>query len=72
MCMAKVYGVTFLGAPRSKEAENATCAPWLMNLSVVLAAACCVIGGVAAPWLLPLSATLFRFLRRLQALCRSR
>ncbi len=54
MCMAKVYGVTFLGAPRSQEAENATCAPWLMTLSVVLAAACCVIGGVAAPWLLPL------------------
>ncbi len=22
MCMAKVYGVTFLGAPRTKEAEN--------------------------------------------------
>ncbi|WP_426617439.1 formate hydrogenlyase subunit 3 [Raoultella sp. R2A007] len=54
MCMAKVYGVTFLGAPRSKEAENATCAPWLMTFSVVLAAACCVVGGVAAPWLLPL------------------
>ena len=52
--VAKVYGVTFLGAPRSKEAENATCAPRLMTLSVVLAAACCVIGGVAAPWLLPL------------------
>ncbi len=27
MCMAKVYGVTFLGAPRTKEAEYATCAP---------------------------------------------
>ncbi|MCF6688155.1 formate hydrogenlyase subunit 3 [Raoultella terrigena] len=54
MCMAKVYGVTFLGAPRSKEAENATCAPWLMTFSVVLSAFCCVIGGVAAPWLLPL------------------
>ncbi len=36
MCMAKVYGVTFLGAPRSKEAENATCAPGLMTFSVVL------------------------------------
>ena len=54
MCMAKVYGVTFLGAPRSKEAENATCAPGLMTFSVVLAAVCCVIGGVATPWLLPL------------------
>ncbi len=27
MCMAKVYGVTFLGAPRTPEAENATRAP---------------------------------------------
>ena len=54
MCMAKVYGVTFLGAPRTQEAENATSAPWLMNLSVALLAACCVVAGVAAPWLLPL------------------
>ncbi len=44
MCMAKVYGVTFLGAPRTKEAENATCAPWLMTLSVVLAAVFCLVG----------------------------
>ncbi|PXH08305.1 formate hydrogenlyase subunit 3 [Klebsiella pneumoniae] len=54
MCMAKVYGVTFLGAPRTKEAEYATCAPWLMTLSVVLAAVFCLVGGIAAPWLLPL------------------
>nr|WP_315301041.1 formate hydrogenlyase subunit 3 [Raoultella terrigena] len=54
MCMAKVYGVTFLGAPRSQQAENATSAPWLMTFSVVFSAFCCVIGGVAAPWLLPL------------------
>jgi formate hydrogenlyase subunit 3 len=54
MCMAKVYGVTFLGAPRTKEAENASSAPWLMNVSVALLAACCVVAGVASPWLLPL------------------
>ncbi|OPJ90694.1 formate hydrogenlyase subunit 3 [Serratia marcescens] len=54
MCMAKVYGVTFLGAPRTEEAENATSAPWLMNVSVTLLALCCVAAGVAAPWLLPL------------------
>ncbi|HAT1610658.1 TPA: formate hydrogenlyase subunit 3 [Raoultella planticola] len=54
MCMAKVYGVTFLGAPRTPEAENATPAPQLMTVSVVLAALCCVVGGVAAPWLLTL------------------
>jgi formate hydrogenlyase subunit 3 len=54
MCMAKVYGVTFLGAPRTREAENACCAPLLMGISVVALALCCIAGGVAAPWLLPL------------------
>lgn len=54
MCMAKVYGVTFLGAPRTKEAESACCAPVLMAASTAALALCCVIGGVAAPWLLPL------------------
>ena len=54
MCMAKVYGVTFLGAPRTREAENACCAPVLMATSVVALALCCIAGGVAAPWLLPL------------------
>lgn len=54
MCMAKVYGVTFLGAPRTAEAENAQPAPWPMTLSVALGALCCVAGGVGAPWLLPL------------------
>ena len=54
MCMAKVYGVTFLGAPRTREAENACCAPVLMGVSVVALALCCIAGGVAAPWLLPL------------------
>jgi len=54
MCMAKVYGVTFLGAPRTREAENACCAPVLMATSVVALALCCIAGGIAAPWLLPL------------------
>nr|WP_318383743.1 formate hydrogenlyase subunit 3 [uncultured Enterobacter sp.] len=56
MCMAKVYGVTFLGAPRTQAAENARPAPWLMTLSVVALALCCLAGGIAAPWLLPLLA----------------
>jgi formate hydrogenlyase subunit 3 len=54
MCMAKVYGVTFLGAPRTQAAAQATDAPWLMRLCVMGLALCCVAGGVAAPWLLPL------------------
>ncbi len=59
MCMAKIYGVTFLGAPRTPEAENASCAPGMMTFSTVLAALCCVAGGVAAPWLLPVISRLF-------------
>ncbi|EQA4287321.1 formate hydrogenlyase subunit 3 [Cronobacter dublinensis] len=54
MCMAKVYGVTFLGAPRTPAAANATDAPWLMRLCVAGLALCCLAGGIAAPWLLPL------------------
>ncbi|WP_407439261.1 formate hydrogenlyase subunit 3 [Lelliottia sp.] len=57
MCMAKVYGVTFLGAPRTREARQAFGAPFLMTTSVVLLAMCCIAGGVAAPWLLPLLGT---------------
>lgn len=53
MCMAKVYGVTFLGAPRSAQAENPRSIPWLMTGVVAALAICCVIGGVAAPWLMP-------------------
>ena len=57
MCMAKVYGVTFLGAPRTPEAANARPAPLLMTFSVVALALCCIAGGVGAPWLLPLLST---------------
>ncbi|MGL5698960.1 MAG: formate hydrogenlyase subunit 3, partial [Kluyvera sp.] len=57
MCMAKVYGVTFLGAPRTEEAENARCAPLLMSVSTVVMALLCIAGGVGAPWLLPLLST---------------
>ncbi|HGJ5866007.1 MAG TPA: formate hydrogenlyase subunit 3 [Arsenophonus nasoniae] len=54
MCMAKVYGVMFCGAPRTQAAEKAYPAPWLMNISLVALAFCCVVGGVAAPWIMPL------------------
>ncbi|MBV6816929.1 proton-conducting membrane transporter [Rahnella sp. PD12R] len=53
MCVAKVFGVTFLGAPRSKAAEDATPAPLAMTLSSVLLALLCVIFGVASPWIIP-------------------
>lgn len=53
MCIAKVFGVTFLGAPRSQAAADATPAPLPMTLASLLLALLCVIFGVATPWLIP-------------------
>lgn len=53
MCIAKVFGVTFLGAPRSQGAADAKPAPLAMTLGSVLLALLCVIFGVASPWLIP-------------------
>jgi formate hydrogenlyase subunit 3 len=53
MCIAKVFGVTFLGAPRSQAAADATPAPLAMTLSSNLLALFCVITGIASPWLIP-------------------
>ena len=53
MCIAKVFGVTFLGAPRSQAAADATPAPLPMTLASLLLALLCVIFGVASPWLIP-------------------
>ncbi|MGK3144111.1 proton-conducting transporter transmembrane domain-containing protein [Pantoea sp. C2G6] len=53
MCIAKVFGVTFCGAPRSQRAAEATPAPLAMTLGSSLAALLCVISGVASPWIIP-------------------
>lgn len=53
MCIAKVFGVTFLGAPRSQAAADATPAPLAMTFSTLLLALLCVICGVASPWIIP-------------------
>ncbi|MBF7956648.1 proton-conducting transporter membrane subunit [Rahnella victoriana] len=53
MCIAKVFGVTFLGSPRSQAAAEATPAPLAMTLSGVLLALLCVGCGVASPWIIP-------------------
>ncbi|MFI5088072.1 MAG: proton-conducting transporter membrane subunit [Terriglobales bacterium] len=58
-CFAKVYGVAFLGRPRSAEAEQATEIPLAMRASMTSLAACCVVIGVAPAFLLrPLGATM--------------
>lgn len=53
MCIAKVFGVTFLGTPRSQAAADATPAPLAMTLSSMLLALLCVIFGIASPWIIP-------------------
>jgi len=61
-CFVKLYGITFLGRPRSAAAERAIPVPGNMNLSLfVLAAACVVLGvlpGVALHPLYALAGTL--------------
>lgn len=45
-CFVRVYGVSFLGRPRSQEAENATASPFAMRAGTVLLAAACVVMGI--------------------------
>jgi hydrogenase-4 component B len=62
-CFAKVYGVAFLGRPRSDEAETACEVPRPMQIGMVLLAAACVVIGVTPGLVLaPLSATVQEFL----------
>jgi len=53
MCIAKVFGVAFLGSPRGGTA-GASPAPLAVTLSVVIPALLCVVSGVASPWIVPL------------------
>lgn len=45
-CFAKVYGVAFLGRPRSAEAAHACEVPWAMQAGMGLLAAACVLIGI--------------------------
>lgn len=58
MCIAKVFGVTFLGAARCSSAANAVPAPFVMTMSSVLLALLCIVFGVASPWLTPVFLTI--------------
>ncbi|HEX9121065.1 MAG TPA: proton-conducting transporter membrane subunit [Terriglobales bacterium] len=61
-CFAKVYGVAFLGRPRSAEAEHASEVPPAMRASMAGLAACCVVIGVAPAFVLrPLAAAINGF-----------
>ncbi|HEV2133273.1 MAG TPA: proton-conducting transporter membrane subunit [Terracidiphilus sp.] len=56
-CFAKVYGVAFLGRPRSDEAAHAQEVPWAMQAGMSLLAAACVFIGVAPGFVLNLIAS---------------
>jgi hydrogenase-4 component B len=45
-CFVKVYGITFLGRPRSAAAERASAVPKNMDLSLFAVAALCILLGV--------------------------
>lgn len=45
-CFVKVFGVAFLGRPRSQEAEDASEAPLTMRAGMMLLAAACVVIGI--------------------------
>ena len=45
-CFVKVYGVAFLGVPRSAEAEQGHDAPWQMPAAMSLLALCCLAIGL--------------------------
>jgi hydrogenase-4 component B len=55
-CFAKVYGVAFLGRPRSTEAAHAQEVPRAMQAAMILLAAACVFIGVAPGFMLKLIA----------------
>jgi hydrogenase-4 component B len=58
-CFAKVYGVAFLGRPRSAGAEHASEVPFLMHAAIGALALCCVAAGVMPGFILqPLSAAI--------------
>ncbi|OPZ34196.1 MAG: Hydrogenase-4 component B [Synergistetes bacterium ADurb.BinA166] len=51
-CFTRAFGLTFLGEPRSNEANHAHEAAWPMLLPMALLAAACLAVGLAGPWFL--------------------
>ena len=56
-CFAKVYGVAFLGRPRSRDAELATKVPVQMRAALGLLAGACLVIGIFPTFVLRLLAT---------------
>lgn len=54
-CFTKVFGITFLGEPRSEEASHPHHISNGMNYSVILLAAACIVIGLLSPLIIRLS-----------------
>jgi len=54
--LAKAYGLTFLGEPRTPAAAKAQQPGWLALAPIVALAGCCLAMGLGAPWLFVLVA----------------
>ena len=52
-CFAKAFGIVFLGAPRSAEAEHAHEAPWPMLAAMAVLALLCIVIGFAGTLVVP-------------------
>lgn len=52
-CFVKAFGITFLAKPRSQESTDAHESPFLMNVSMALLAALCLVLGVFISFITP-------------------
>jgi hydrogenase-4 component B len=55
ICFVKLYGVAFLGSPRSEQAAQSHEAPFSMLMPMTLLAAACLLAGLAPQLILPLA-----------------
>jgi hydrogenase-4 component B len=53
LCFAKVFGVVFLGEPRSAHARRGQESPWAMVAPMVVLATCCAVIGALPPLVVP-------------------
>jgi len=52
-CFTKVFGIVFLGEPRSDAARGVTESPWQMRTAMWLPAGLCIVLGLGSPLVLP-------------------
>jgi formate hydrogenlyase subunit 3/multisubunit Na+/H+ antiporter MnhD subunit len=56
VCFTQMFGMVFLGEPRSRLKPAPVELPWAMRLPMLFLAGCCVAAGLFSPWLVKLMA----------------